>query len=174
MDPMDTSTVIVSRRNVAPTLDEDPDCTVVWLGGEHDICTAGDVAAALRTAEGLDGADIVIDLRAVQFMGSAIITVFLEAESRLRGESRRLMLRRPSRSAQRVVELCGLQALFERGAKLERSTVPNGALATWVSVPVAVLVKHPETTPSDTIAVPGNTSSLDQTFHVTRSARLAW
>jgi len=100
---MDSAT-LVSREH---------DRTVIWLDGEHDIATAGTLAAtlthALRAAEG----DVVIDLRRVTFIDAATVGVLVEGRNVLNGEARRLTFRAPSPRAMHVLSLCGLAHLID-------------------------------------------------------------
>ena len=144
MDPIEASCVAVSPSSWAPGSNQQSSCTIVWLSGEHDVFTAAMVSAALREAVTVDGADVVVDLSGVQFMGAAIISVFVHAEGVLRAQARVLRLRRPSQCALRLVELCGLEGWLEGGSEVARATGPVGALGTWVAVPRSVLVDQPD------------------------------
>jgi anti-sigma B factor antagonist len=84
--------------------------TVVWLRGEQDTSTADDLAEALAAAGTAGGGDVVVDLSDVQFMDSTIITVLARGQHALKLQARALMLRSPSRFAQRLLDVCGLVA----------------------------------------------------------------
>ena len=133
MDPIESSCVTIWPGS-SPESDRDRDCVVVWLSGEHDIFTASVLSAALQAARAADG-DVVVDLSGVEFMGAAIIGVFVHGAEELHARSRELRLRHPSRCALRIVELFGLEGLLARGPDLTRATGPVGALGTWVAVP---------------------------------------
>src|SRR5688572_23451043 len=83
------------------------DGTVVWLRGEHDIATLGDVSEAVARAMAFDRADLVIDLSDVTFLSAATVGILMGARDILRQESRSLTLRAPSAAALRLVEVCG-------------------------------------------------------------------
>ena len=137
----------VSGVTVSPgkSVGQDPygGSTVVWLRGEHDAATAVVVEAALREAISLDCGDVVIDLSGIQFMGAAMIGVVVQAEQVLRAHSRALRLRRPTRCALRLVELCDLERMLEVVPDIAHATGPAGALASWVTVPHSAPVYEP-------------------------------
>jgi anti-anti-sigma factor len=93
------------------------DCahSVVWLRGQHDIATVSVVSETLSRAIALDDGPVVVDLSGVQFMGAATVGVLLRAREYLRRQSRALVLRSPSASAQRVLELCRLPPSLPNG-----------------------------------------------------------
>lgn len=82
---------------------------VVWLRGEHDISTVATLSELMSRVIELDEADLVVDLSRVQFMGVETVKVLLQARARLELLSRSLTLRSPSRSAARVLGLCGVR-----------------------------------------------------------------
>jgi anti-anti-sigma factor len=81
--------------------------SVVWLRGEHDIATVSVVSETLSRAIALDDGPVVVDLSGIEFMGAATVGVLLRAADYLREQSRALILRSASQSAQRVLDLCG-------------------------------------------------------------------
>jgi anti-anti-sigma factor len=134
--PIDISSVTVSRRHVTAFAGRNPDRTVVWLRGEHDVSTVAALSETLARAIALDDADVVVDLSEVHFMGAATVGVIIRAREFLRLRSRFLVLRSPSECARRFVELCGHSDLLEpRIADATPLTGTAGALGTWVVVP---------------------------------------
>lgn len=97
----------------APLVSHDQGRTIVWLDGEHDIATGTVVADSLARATSADGADLIVDLSGVTFFGAATLGVLIRGRNILRGESRNLTLRSPSRCARRVLDVCGLAGLVE-------------------------------------------------------------
>jgi anti-anti-sigma factor len=87
--------------------------TVVWLHGEHDASTATQLSEAIRRAVDLDGMDVTLDLSDVVFMSAQTIAVITHANNSCEKQLLTLRLRNPSRSAQRIIELCGLEALVQ-------------------------------------------------------------
>jgi anti-anti-sigma factor len=87
--------------------------TVIWLDGEHDICTAPTLSDALAKAISADDADLVVDLSEVTFIGAATIGELVRGRNRLRDQSRTLTLRSPPRFARRLLDLCGLADIVE-------------------------------------------------------------
>ena len=86
--------------------------TIVWLSGEHDIATAWMVADILARAIALDEADLIVDLSETDFMGSCTAAMLLRARTLLVARNRTLIVRAPSRSARRVIELFGAGSLI--------------------------------------------------------------
>lgn len=83
--------------------------TLVRLEGEHDVASLFVLADALALAVELDGdADLVIDLRSVEFVSAATIGLLIHARNALREQSRELMLLSPAPCARRALGLCGL------------------------------------------------------------------
>ena len=111
----ESSSVTVPNRDLAAYVGRDADRTVIWLQGEHDISTVVALWETMATATALDDADVVVDLSGVQFMGAATVGVIIRARNLLRLRSRSLVVRSPSRCAQRVLDLCGLSDLLDAG-----------------------------------------------------------
>jgi len=108
--------------------------TVVWLAGEHDASTVAALASSLARAVAVDSADLIVDLSGVSFMGAETVGVIIRTSQLLRLHGRILVLRSPSRLAQRVLSLCGRADLM---SPADGEAVGPGvlALATWVAVP---------------------------------------
>lgn len=129
---------VVARAHNSARLDsrgEGP--TVVWLDGEHDITTVSVLADALARAIARDDADLIVDLSGVKFLGAATVNVLIRGRNLLRRRARNLTLRCPSGCARRVLDLCGLVAVFDRTQAEKRPALGSGApaLASWVAVP---------------------------------------
>jgi anti-anti-sigma factor len=86
---------------------------VVWLQGEHDPTTAARLADRLTNAAALGQGNVVVDLSEVQSMDGATVQVLACHQQLLGSQSRRLTLRAPSPSAQRLLEVCGLAELID-------------------------------------------------------------
>lgn len=112
----------------------DADRTVVWLRGEHDICTVPALSQILARAIALDDGDLVVDLSGVQFMDAATVGVILRARDFLHLQSRSLALRSPSPFAARILDLCELGDLLE-SAPAHPTQRRTGALGVLVAVP---------------------------------------
>ena len=107
MAPIELLSETVSHRGLLAFAWRDAACTVVWLRGEHDVSTVATLSQTLARAIALDDADLVVDLSEVRFMSTATVDVIVRARELLRGRSRSLTLRSPSRCARRIFELCG-------------------------------------------------------------------
>jgi anti-anti-sigma factor len=64
-----------------------PDDVVVWLRGEHDTSTDGELRLTLARAIALDGAGLVLDLSEVTFMGASTLEVIARTREFLRRQS---------------------------------------------------------------------------------------
>jgi anti-anti-sigma factor len=134
--PIEISSVTVSRPHVMAFAGRNPDRTVVWLRGEHDVSTVAALSEVMARAIALDDADVVVDLSDVQFMGAATVRVIIRAREFLRLRSRFLVLRSPSDCVRRILDVCGHSDLLDpRIADATPLTGPAGALGTWVVVP---------------------------------------
>jgi len=96
-----------------PRVSRDGGRAVVWLAGEHDIATAGVLADTLANVVSADDADLLVDLSGVTFMSTATIDELVLSRNLLRGQSRNLTLRSPSKCARRLLDACGLTCLVE-------------------------------------------------------------
>lgn len=90
---------------------------VVWLWGEHDISTDGALWLTLASAIALDGADLILDLSGVDFIGASTLGLIARARDFLREGSASLTLRSPSAFSRRVISLCGLNDLLSPARK---------------------------------------------------------
>ena len=86
---------------------------VVWLRGEQDATKAADLAANLAQAAPIGEGDLVVDLSEVELVDGAVVEVLVRCHEALKLRSRRLKLRAPSMSTQRVLDMCGLADLVE-------------------------------------------------------------
>ena len=90
-----------------------PDEMVLVVDGELDMAGAPGLAAALaRVPPGGLGPRVVLDLEGVEFMDAAGIGCLVRARHRLARRGGALVVRRPSRSARRLLELCELEHLL--------------------------------------------------------------
>ena len=127
--------VSVSRRGQSFPR-SDPERTVVWVRGEHDMATAQVLAGAMARAVSLDDADVVVDLSGVDFMDASTLGAIIRTRDLLSTRSRSLHVRAPSPPARRLLQECHLADLVEpdrSGDALDEGS----ALATWVAVPAA-------------------------------------
>ena len=81
---------------------------LVRLEGEFDIASRYVLSDSLAGAMTLDDGDLVVDLSGVQFMGAETVDLLIRGRSFLRARSRDLIVRSPSPSARRILDLCGL------------------------------------------------------------------
>ena len=87
---------------------------VVRLRGDHDVSTVPTLSVELARAIALSDADLVVDLRDVQFMDASTVGVIIGAREFLRCRGRSLTLRSLSGIARRLIETCDLEDLVER------------------------------------------------------------
>lgn len=119
-----------------PRREQGIDRTVVRLRGEHDISTVVALSVELARAIALDDADIVVDLRDVQFMDASTVGVIIGAREFLHHRGRSLTIRSLSSFARRLIDVCRLDELVD--PDVDDSPMPawdGAALATWIAVP---------------------------------------
>lgn len=85
--------------------------TVVHLMGEMDAATAPRLRAWLGEQVDEDH-DVVIDLAGVSFVDSSGLGVLVGALRRFQGAGHELVLRAPTPSMSRVLEMTGLASVF--------------------------------------------------------------
>jgi anti-anti-sigma factor len=73
--------------------------TVVWLRGEHDIATDGELRRVLACVIAANAAAIVVDLSEVELMSASTLGVIVTARKLLRQQSRSLTVRSPQPSS---------------------------------------------------------------------------
>lgn len=108
-----SSDVAVHSGDSAPPVSPHRNQTVVRLDGECDTTTVLVTADALARAIDAGAADVVVDLSEVTFLCAATAGVLIGTRNILRGQSRTLTLRAPSRSAMRLLGVCGLVDLVD-------------------------------------------------------------
>jgi anti-anti-sigma factor len=81
--------------------------SIITLVGEHDLSTIDADNVALTAAIASCDGDLVIDVSGVTFMSAGTVNLIIRARRALERQSRSLTLRSPSRSAKRVLDLCG-------------------------------------------------------------------
>ena len=117
--------------------------TVVWLRGEQDIATDGELRRVLACVTAANAAAIVLDLSEVELMSAATLRVIVTARKLLRQQSRSLTVRSPSTFVRRIIGICGLEDLL--GASGQKNDGGAGdALGSWVAVPSSVPEHLPE------------------------------
>jgi anti-anti-sigma factor len=89
------------------------DTMVVQLRGDHDSSSVPTLAKTLASAVASENTNLVVDLSEVQFISAAAVRVLTAAGEFLSGEGRTFRLRSPSRSARRILDLCGVVGLYE-------------------------------------------------------------
>ena len=82
--------------------------SIITLAGEHDISTIDADNEALTAAIASCDSDVVLDVSGVTFMSAATVDLIIHARQILERQSRSLTLQSPSRSAKRVLDLCGV------------------------------------------------------------------
>jgi anti-anti-sigma factor len=82
--------------------------SIITLAGEHDLSTIDADYVALTAAIASCDSDVVLDMRGVTFMSAKTVDLIIRARQVLERQSRSLTLQSPSRSAKRVLDLCGV------------------------------------------------------------------
>jgi anti-anti-sigma factor len=117
--------------------------TVVWLQGDQDIATDGELWRVLACAIAANDAAIVVDLSEVELMSASTLGVIVKARVLLREQSRSLTVRYPSAFVRRIIGICGLDDLLgPSGQKTDNGA--RAALGSWVAVPSSVPEHLPE------------------------------
>lgn len=121
----------ISRPPVAATGDGDG-APIVWMCGEHDLSTAGELTAALAQAISSGAGDLVVDLGAVTFMDASTMRVLGRARRQLAERDRALVIREPSTEAQFVLSICErLTSSEHAGRHGRRSFSATGGAGSW-------------------------------------------
>lgn len=113
MSTMISSDLAAPQWDCAPIVSREGDRTVLLLGGECDIATAGAVIDALTQALFLDTGDLIVDMSAVTFIGIITIDALILTRDALMRQSRCLTVRSPSRCVRRLLTVCGHADLIE-------------------------------------------------------------
>jgi anti-anti-sigma factor len=82
--------------------------TVVVLRGEWDLSTRSVLADVLSRVIASGTGDVVIDLAEAEFIDTATVRAFVDAQHLLDGHGRRLSFVSPSSLARRLLDLFGL------------------------------------------------------------------
>ncbi len=131
MAPVGPSFFTVSDRPPASRAGSEIGPIVVWLWGEHDISTDRALGLALEGAIALDGAGLIVDLSAVEFMGASTLGVIARARELLRQRSASLTVRSPSAFARRVISLCGLNDLLAPSLEMAPDVTGERSAPGW-------------------------------------------
>ena len=99
------------RGHLRFAVELDEERLTVHLAGELDYASATTGHLALARA-GARAKEIVLDLSRVVFVDAAGVRFLLSAQRRARAADRRLIVRRPSRSVRRMLELTGARPLL--------------------------------------------------------------
>jgi len=116
--------------------------TVVWLRGEHDIATDGELRRVLACVIAANDAAIVLDLSEVELMSASTLGVLVTARALLGEQSRSLTVRSPSAFVRRVIGICGLNDLLAPSSQ-KTDGGAGDALGSWVAVPSSEPVHLP-------------------------------
>jgi anti-anti-sigma factor len=118
-----------------PPLGKGPEIgpTIIWLRGEHDIATDGDLRRTLASAIALNNAPIVVDLNKVELMSASTLGVIVAAWDSLRQQSRSLTMRSPSSQVRRVISICGLHNLLSSEERDKTAGAPRNGFISLVA-----------------------------------------
>lgn len=90
----------------------EPDASVLWLTGEHDLSTLHALRLMLVDLIAADR-DITVDLSEVTFVGTAVIGELERARQHLVDRDRWLTVRSPSCFVRRTFRICRAARLFD-------------------------------------------------------------
>lgn len=105
----------------------DPDRTVIRVRGDQDVANVSMLSDALARATGLDAATVVVDLSGVTFMDASALGAIVRARQVLESRSRSLVVRCPSPSARRLLDLCGIHDPTDADPTDADGATPSGA-----------------------------------------------
>jgi anti-sigma B factor antagonist len=103
----------MDRTNLTVLTIPGPEHVTLRVSGEIDLGTAPQLREAALEALRHHGSDLRLDLRDVHFMDSTGIEVLLATRRRAALEGGSLTLVRPSRPVQRILQVTGVDRLFE-------------------------------------------------------------
>lgn len=107
-------------------VEHDDERVTVHLAGELDHASAATGHLALaRAGAGAGAEEIVLDLSRVVFVDASGVRFLLSAQRRARAADRRLIVRRPSRSVRRMLELTGARPLLASTTAAMPGTPPQ-------------------------------------------------
>ena len=88
-----------------------PGLSIIWLKGEHDAATVGDLRTLLSVEVASTTNDLIVDLTDVTFMGSSTLMVLVSANAALGQQGRNLSARGTPPCVRRLFELANLAPL---------------------------------------------------------------
>ena len=136
MVPIGSSCFAASNRAPVPGEPPEPERSVVWLAGEHDISIDDTLRRTLARAIALGRTALVLDLGEVQFVSARTLRTISQAREFARRQAGSLTVRSAPPFVRRTIGICGLNDLL--GADLEEEDHRAGqALSSWVAVPTA-------------------------------------
>lgn len=91
---------------------DDADRPVIYVGGEVDLATCGQLRDAIE-AQMVNHSTITIDIGAVDFMDSSCLNVLAQAHRALARRGGSIILRNASEMARRLLSYTGLEFLLE-------------------------------------------------------------
>jgi anti-anti-sigma factor len=133
MAPAGSSFYTVTDRPPPPGKGPEIGPTIIWLRGEHDIATDGDLRRTLASAIALNNAPIVVDLSKVELMSASTLGVIVAAWDSLRQQSRSLTMRSPSSHVRRVISICGLHNLLSSQERDKTAEAPRNGFISLVA-----------------------------------------
>jgi anti-sigma B factor antagonist len=100
----------IDMTDLSYTVDRTGTTSVGVLAGEIDLASIDALEAAITATEqdAAAGGDVVLDMSGVTFLDSSGLRVLVTANDRLASAGSRLVIRRPSASVLRVLEITGL------------------------------------------------------------------
>lgn len=97
----------------------------VHLSGDYDSFNTPSLWAEIEDVLRGDGEGLILDANDVTFFDASGIRVLVKAAEQLAAAAQTLTLRTPSHSVDRVLRICGLEALFDSGSDPAADTPPT-------------------------------------------------
>ena len=104
----------MGRQSLLETRSQEQNGVVtIALSGDLDLATAPILSEKLAPFEGNGVSTIILDLQDLTFIDSTGMHTFLEARNRAMSNGQRLLVRGASSTAQRYINIVGLQFLLD-------------------------------------------------------------
>jgi anti-sigma B factor antagonist len=104
-----------------------PAQTIMRLGGECDVATAGRLRAALGRTATQPAHLVIADLSGLTFLDSAGIHALIDAHQALAAAGKQLVLACPPPIVARMLTLTGADQLIRVVATMDEATTPGGS-----------------------------------------------
>jgi anti-anti-sigma factor len=120
--------------------EKQPRAITLPICGPQDLSTVQALQGLLSRACETGAFNVIVDLRNVDFMDSAIARVFIDFRDKLFASSRELKVVFPTKVCRRLLTLCGLTELIAQETSYGVRHLDTTGLRSWVQVPHATTI----------------------------------